>query len=507
MFEGIKNLFRKAGASVGMVDSLTNIVDHPKIAISNDEYLRIQKDLRYFRGNFDEIKYKNTYGKLQTRPYVSLNMMQTVAHRLASLIYNEQSVITVDGKNSDMNTFVQSVLQNNDFNKNFERYLESALALGGLAMKPYADGKNIKIAYAQAPTFYPLKANTNDISECAIATVSTRTENDKPIYYTLLEFHEWINGVYTISNELYRSEFKNKVGYRVPLKQLFPDLQEVTQYGEHDNVQGVQHKLFTYLKPAGFNNKSITSPLGISICENAITTLKQLNDAYDQFNWEVRMGQRRVAVSEALLSTYEKDDKHTEYFDSEQNVFVQFGSDQDGDLVKDLTTAIRADDYIKTLGNFIKTLEMQVGLSQGTFSFDAQGLKTATEVVSENSMTYQTRNSQLTMVERSIKELIIAICELGANTIVDGLKLYSGAIPELKDIEIDFDDGVFTDKNAQLDYWTKALSAGLTPKAVAIQRTMGVDEETALEYIQQMNDETISSTPVTDPIDGKAFKE
>jgi A118 family predicted phage portal protein len=41
-------------------------------------------------------------------------------------------------------------------------------------------------------------------SGCAIATRSVQTENDKNYYYTLLEFHEWVNGKYIISNELYK---------------------------------------------------------------------------------------------------------------------------------------------------------------------------------------------------------------------------------------------------------------------------------------------------------------
>ena len=57
--------------------------------------------------------------------------------------------------------------------------------------------------------------------------------------------------------------------------------------------------------------------------------------------------------------------------------------------------------------------EMQVGVSGGMFSFDGKTMKTATEVVSENSDTFQLRNSIVSLVEHSIKELVVSICELG----------------------------------------------------------------------------------------------
>ncbi len=216
MFDRIKNLFRKAGAELGMVNSLTKIIDHPKINVEQSEYDRIAKSLQYFEGSFDDVKYYNSEHELKKRPYMSINMMKVVAKRMASLLYNEQCRIIVgdEEKFKDANEFIQATFSDNDFNKNFERYLESDLALGGLVIRPYFDvgQQKIKFSWCQAPTVYPLRNNTNDVSEIAIASVNQTIENDKVVYYTLLEFHEWVNGAYQITNELYRSENKSVVG-------------------------------------------------------------------------------------------------------------------------------------------------------------------------------------------------------------------------------------------------------------------------------------------------------
>lgn len=165
----------------------------------------------------------------------------------------------------------------------------------------------------------------------------------------------------------------------------------------------------------------------------------------------------------------------------------------DDKTVQDLTTPIRSQDYVASLNHFLKTLEMQVGLSSGTFSFDTAGNiqnKTATEVVSENSMTYQTRNSHLTMVERAVQELCVSICELASGTVINGSALYSGPIPTIDQVTVDFDDGVFTDKSASLDYWIKANAAGLVPKRVAIARALDVPDGVAEQYAAEVSKES-----------------
>ena len=175
VFDTIMNLFRKGGAKVGMVQSLTRIIDHPKITMNEEEYERIRIDRRYFSGEFPKVKYRNSDGRIQEREYVSLNMLQVSAKRMASIVFNEQCKINVNDETTA--EFVRTTLANNDFMKNFESYLESMFAMGGLAIRPYYDdiSKQIKLSWAQAPTIYPLQSNSNNISNFAIASKSRRT--------------------------------------------------------------------------------------------------------------------------------------------------------------------------------------------------------------------------------------------------------------------------------------------------------------------------------------------
>lgn len=491
MFEKIRNLFRKAGAGMGVVQSLQKVTDHPKINVNQAEYERIADDFRRFRGEWDDIVYLNSERNWQKRPYVALNMDKVVAETLSSIVFNEECEINIADKQA--NDFINEVFQHNKFNKNFSRYLEPMFATGGLALRPYVNSatNKIELSWALASTFYPLESNTNTISECAIATTTTKSEGRQTVYYTLIEFHEWSpdKEYYVITNELYRSESSNIVGVRIPLKTIFPEMEETTVLKKLTQPQ------VSYLKPSGFNNIDPYSPLGLGFCDNATTTIKQINDAYDQFNWEIVMGQRRVIVSDYFLDVSENELEKGNVkpiFDPSVNIYQGLSTDIDNMQVIDVTSDIRADQYITSINQFLKTLEMQTKLSVGTFSFDGKSVKTATEIVSENSLTFRTRNSQLTEVTEFIQSVVVSILELAAF-----MNIYKGAVPKKEDIEIGFDDGVFTDKNDQLEYYGKAATFGFIPSIEAIQRVFKVPEETAKEWLTLIQHEQLGTDPST----------
>lgn len=492
LIQKVKDFFNRGRYNM-QTSNLNSILDHPKIAVSQEEYSRIQHNLTYYQSKFDDVEYINSEGDVKRRKFNHLPIARTASKKIASLVYNEQAEITSDNKSVD--EFISYTLDNDRFNKNFERYLESGLALGGLAMRPYVDGDRIRVAFVQAPVFLPLQSNTQDVSNSAILTKAIKSEGRKNVYYTLVEFHEWVTAdgneqgstkdksYYRITNELYKSDISDALGQRVNLSELYPDLEPVTMFKD------LSRPLFTYLKTPGMNNKDINSPLGLSIFDNAKTTIDFINRTYDEFMWEVKMGQRRVIIPEQLTKlTAQREDGSITFkrrFETDQNIYTQLGGgDMDANSIKDITTPIRSNDYITAISEGLKLFEMQIGVSAGMFSFDGKSMKTATEVVSENSDTYQMRNSIAALVEQSIKELCVSICELGKAT-----GLYKGEIPELEDISVNLDDGVFTDRNAELAYWMQMVSAGFAPQRLGIQKTLNVSEEEAKDYLVEINGE------------------
>lgn len=501
IIDRIKNLFKKGGYAL-TGQTLKTINDHPKINIDPAELARIESNFNIYKGNYPKVEYFNSMGDATKRDYMTINMMKLSSSLLSGLVFNEQcEVVVSDAKEEEetantyksANDFIQHVFEHNDFKKNLAKYLEPMYATGGLAVRPYVDmaSGEIEFSWALANAFYPLRNNSNGISEGVMKSVTMKIEKGKEIFYTLLEFHEWENGDYVITNELYKSDNKGEIGKRVPLNELHEKMEE------RSLVQGLTQPMFNYVTPAGFNNINPHSPLGLGIADNSKPSLTKINDAYDQFSWEIKMGQRTVFVSDQMLSVLPSEDgmPPKQIFDPNQNVFKAMRMADNDTPVIDATSDIRTEEYIAAINQSLRTLEMELKLSVGTFSFDGKSMKTATEVVSENDMTYRTRNDHVHEVEKFIKGLIVSVLELAKATMWNGKTLFDGDIPTFEHIGVDFDDGVFQDRAALLDFYGKAKAFGLIPTVEVIQRVFKVPKDTAKQWLDEINSEQVEMDP------------
>ncbi|QKX67165.1 phage portal protein [Enterococcus hirae] len=479
MFDKLKALFRIGGAKIGMVETLNSITDHPKIAMSDNELSRIRNNKEIYRNIYGDIEYINSDGYRQTRPFHSLNVSKVVSRKLSKLVFNDGCNISLDDEKAD--EFLQSVFADNKFRKNFGEELEAGYAIGGLALRPYVDTNSgkIKISFCRADTFFPLQSNTNDISEAAIATVTQQAVGQKTIYYTLLEFHEWVDGKYRIRNELYRSEEQKQVGVKIPLNSLekYKNLQEETI------LDGFSRPLFVYIKLAGKNNINLDSPLSLGVIDNAKRQLADINEKYDEFMWEIEEARRKILASDHFFRVkYDSNGKPVKRFDSKTSVFQRLKSDEP--FIDEFAPSLRSTEFIASINFILRIIELQTGFSSGTFSFDGQSVKTATEIISENSETFSTRSDNVLIVEEALKELITTIFELA-----EAYKLFN-PVKELG-INIDFDDGVFQSQDAKADYYSKLVTAGLTSKLTAIQKLTGVTEKEAKKIVYEIRAETL----------------
>ena len=145
---------------------------------------------------------------------------------------------------------------------------------------------------------------------------------------------------------------------------------------------------------------------------------------------------------------------------------------------------------------FLRELENDLKLSPGTFTVTPSGVQTATEVVTNNSKTYQTRSSYLTMLEKTIDQLVYAIAELLQNGDLwsDKQPRWKGDIDSLV-ITPDFNDGVFVDQEAQRSADLQAVQASVMPKIQFIMRNYDLSEEEAKKWLQQIQDEQSPTPP------------
>ncbi|HEM1440042.1 phage portal protein [Listeria monocytogenes] len=483
IISGVKGVMRR----MGLLKTLKEVKDHKKVNANDEDYKYIDIWKLLYQGHYAEwhnLDYEHN-GNRVNRRQLSMNLPKVTAKYMSKLLFNEKVKINID--NEEAEEFVLNVLKTNGFTKNMERYIEYGEAMGGFVIKVYHDGnQNVKVSFATGDCMYPLSNDSENVDECVIA--NSFQKNNK--YYTLLEWNEWENDRYKISTELYESDNANEIGTKVPLSVLYKDIEQEVY------LDNFVRPLFVYIKPNIANNKNLTSPLGISVYANALDTLKTLDLMFDSFYQEFKLGKKKVLVPSSFVKTViNHDESLTNYFDSTDEAFYIYQGQQDDDSksIKDISVEIRSTEFIESINAMLRIYAMQVGLSAGTFTFDENGLKTATEVVSEKSETYQTKNSHSQLIEQGIKEMIVSILEVGKL-----INAYSGEIVELDTITVDFDDSIAQDEDTTINRYTNAKNQGMIPLKIALQRAWNITEAEAAEWTEMLAKEKQAEIPNND---------
>lgn len=481
IFLGIRRALYKMGIIKG-ASTIFKERDIPSFDGYYSDYIDLWKEI--YKGNppWREVK-KSGLTPKGKRKLSTMNTAKVLSQEFSQLTFSEQVEITVSDK--AYQEYVEKVLQSNGFWKNFPNFLEIMYAIGGGVLKTYISDSKVKLDYVDADRFIPTMWDNNKMHDGGF--LSTSVKNAK--YYSLFEWQykstkmndigETIECI-IIENMLFESTTKEEVGIEVPLNVLYPNLQPIYY------VENVSNALFSYCKPSMANNKDTDIPLGISIYANALDTIKALDIAFDSFNREFILGRKRIIVPISSIKTVpDKDGNMLRYFDADDEVYQALKVDDVENLkVQDNTLELRVEEHIAAINALLNILCFQTGLSAGTLSFDnVAGLKTATEVISQNSKTYRTKQSHQNIISETIEDTVKNIITLG---------IALGDLTEVNDYEvvIGFDDSIIVDENAIIDNAIKLVGSGLKSKIMAIMEINKCDEVTAQEELDRINNES-----------------
>jgi len=124
-------------------------------------------------------------------------------------------------------------------------------------------------------------------------------------------------------------------------------------------------------------------------------------------------------------------------------------------------------------------LATQTVFSAGSFSFDGVSMKTATEVISENSKTFKLKQSFENQIKTGVLDLMETIREIGA--------LY-GMTVSSEEYSVIFNDAVIEDRNSKTNYWLQRYSQGTATLERVLKELDGMTEEEAQEESQKIKD-------------------
>lgn len=527
IIERIKKAMQRAGAETGLAKEFKDIFELGGVPAFNQFYYYGIFPWKYvykgFYAPWHEVNAPTIADVHHKRKLAYLNLSKAISSELAGIIWTDQADVCVtteglrEGEEDKLAEYVKKVLKQNNFQVKMRESIEQAAALGGEALKVWYEEKHdsegnvipdsgkVKIGYCMADQFVPTAWDNAEIAEGVFISRIAKGA----YYYTRLEWHKWDGLTYVISNELYRADRKSTagedqdiLGFRYPLETIYPFLDEEAA------LKGLEASLFSYFRTPTANNLDDNSPLGVSIYANAMETLHALDICFDSFVREFRLGKKRIIVPARMIRTVidPVSGESVRYFDASDETYEALSTDDPDSLkIQDNSVSLRVDEHVSAMNAFLNILCLQTGLSAGTFSFDAKGgLKTATEVVSENSKTYKTVKNfqdQITpAIERLVRNIIAVACLYDVQ--YDGESIQKWADRGFE-VSVTMDDGITQDRQTNINEGVLLMNNKVLSRKTFLtdkKYGQGLTEEAADKELAQIANEQKVDSNVLDKV-------
>lgn len=525
--ERVKSWMQRTGAETGLSKEFKDIFELGGVPAFNQFYyfgIFIWKYLyKGFYAPWHRILAPTIENPRNRRDLERMDTAKAICAELAGLVWSEQCEVHVsqDAEEQVLDEYIHDVLVKNGFWTKMQEHIEQTLALGGGAIKAWyeerrdsegniiPDSGRIRLGFAMADQFIPTAWDNAQVTD----GVFISREAKDGYYFTRLEWHKWDGLTYYISNEAFRSEYKTAqqnstesqdiLGFRYPLNEVYPFLNENTE------LKGLTTSLFAYYRTAIANNIDDNSPLGVSIYANALSTLKALDICYDSFIREFQLGKKRIIVPAQCIRTVRDPvtDELRRFFDASDEAYVALATDDPASLkIQDNSVELRIDEHERAINAFLSILCLQLGFSAGTFTFDrATGLKTATEVISENSKTYKTIKAQQLQIKLAIAKIVDAIIQIAQ---LYDVKWKGYSISQLAakgwETKIVFDDSILQDRQTNINEGILLITNGVMSKKKFLIDTLGYTKEEAEAELLEIQKESVMSIDRFDIVDTSA---
>lgn len=437
----------------------------------------------WYRGSVNDFHYytERINGTDVEYERLTMNMPKKLCEDIAKLLWTEKTRIELSNKKATERLWEVLDSKENSFTVNLPIFIERAmLALGNGATVEYKDENNKTIIdYIDGDVILPYKYTNSYIYGMLTVSRFTKGTDNKKTYYTHLTYHEFTGSLYIKYNELYKSRTDSNLGKEIDFSTMFPNVKDT-------EVEPTSNPHFQIWKPNLANNFDTNSPMGISIYANSIDRFKSIDVKYDSFYNEFILGKKRIVVDQsAMKGKMETDEegnpRFVQYFDKNDKVYQALNIDNDKmkEPVKEIDFKIRYQEHIDSINADLNWLTENVGLGSNYYKFDGTGTKTATEVISENSQAFRTKDHYQTVVNDCVYDLVKAVCEL------EGIKTNK--------ITIIPDDSIIEDKNAEMTRAQMEVTQGLRSKKSYLMDITGMSDEEAEQELARIQEEKMSN--------------
>lgn len=420
--------------------------------VQDDYYSRIELWKKWYCGKVPSVHNYTQYNgrrKLR-RTRKSLGLAKTVSEDWANLLLNEKFQIGVDKASAKKK--IDAVLAANEFAKRGNQLVELTFALGTGAFVEYMDGEKVKIDYIRAGMIYPLSWDNGKVLECAFAS-ERASGKQKKVY---LNIHRLEAGKYVIENHMFDRNGSVLTETDLP-DEVLPEVRT-----------GSAIPRFQIFSPNIANNIDPDSPLGISVYANALDQLESADLVYDSYCNEFRLGRKRITVPISMARmAMEEDGTSTPVFDDNDTEFYAVPQDDKSEnKIQEHNMEIRSEAHDTGIQTMLNLVSWKTGSGGKRYVFRRDGqVRTATEVISENSDLYRNLKKHEISLEAALLGMIDSISDL----------LHLGTVKA----SVSFDDSIISDTDSDKMTFLQEIRDGVRQKWEYRVKFFGEDTETA----------------------------
>lgn len=233
-----------------------------------------------------------------------------------------------------------------------------------------------------------------------------------------------------------------------------------------DYDTGMASPPFVLVRPAIINVRRPDSCMGQSVFADASGAIETVDAAFDSISREIEATKIKTFMSESLFDSYRTEDGVTirpMSFDDE--ILQQVSPAGDMDLIKQFAPPIRIEPLRAALDVALAELGDLTGFGSAYFKLDkAGGLRTATEVASDNAQLMGTLSKHQALLGDAVSRLLVAAGE------AQGMSV---------EPSVTFADSIITDDEARRQQLLAEVGAGIIPPWYYLAQTRGLPEDEA----------------------------
>lgn len=409
--------------------------------------------------------YTTVEGRKRSRRRMSIRPARRVCREWASLILNDGTTVACEGDKA--NAWLARFLDASKFLATGQALIEKSMAMGTGAWALWFDVKGddetcMKIRRYDARMVIPLSWDEEGITECAFCTsISLKGKRAYQLQTYVVE-----DGTYHIKTR------------------LFIDGREVDG-ATHGVLPDFDTKIdrppFGIVKPALENTCVDMSPYGMSVFADGVDAIKAVDLTFDALCNEIDLTEAMVFMSDEMIDV--RDDKGRLVpmvpRGPKSRFFRKIAGQTGKDFYEVFSPNIRVDPIKEAFGVALAELGDLCGFGQNYFVLDkAGGLKTATEVSSDNSALMRNIRKHENVVRDAMKDVLEAalLCA----------EVHCGErFGDLGPVSIDWDDSIITDTQAEKEMALAEISALGVPrlKVEYLMKYYGMSEKDAMEAV------------------------